>query len=309
MLRYAVYRLILLVPTLIGMSAVIFILMHNTPGSPLDPVGANRALTENEQKIIAHKYGLDKPGWQQYLIYLKNAARLDFGQSYTRRGHEVRDIISRGLKYSLTLGLIAVGVAVVLGIGLGALAAARQNGPIDYICSVLATLGVAFPNFIVGVFLIYLFVLRWHIFPHTGGLDQPVDWILPVIALSLGAMGIIARYTRSSMVEVIRSDYVRTARAKGAHERRVVTTHVLRNALIPPLTIIGPLVAAICTGSPAIETIFRIPGIGKYFADSIVARDYSMILGVVLTYGVFLAFMNLMVDLLYGVVDPRIRYS
>jgi ABC-type dipeptide/oligopeptide/nickel transport system permease component len=309
MLRYTVFRLILLIPTLIGMSLIVFILMHNTPGSPLDPVGANRALSENEQKNIAAHYGLDKPAWQQYLIYIKNAVKLDFGESYTRRGHEVRDIISRGLKYSLYLGLIAMGVAVVGGITLGAVAAARQNSPIDYICSVLATLGVAFPNFIIGVFIIYLFVLKLHWIPRTVGLTEPVDWILPTIALALGPMGIIARYTRSSMVEVIRSDYVRTARAKGAHERRVVIMHVLKNALIPPLTIIGPLVAAICTGSPAIETVFSIPGIGKYFADSIVARDYSMIVGVVLTYGVFLAFMNLVVDLLYGVVDPRIRYS
>lgn len=309
MLRYTIFRLILLIPTLIGMSLIVFILMHNTPGSPLDPVGANRALTEVEQKQIAAKYGLDKPAWQQYLIYIKNAARLDFGDSYVRRGQEVRDIIGRGLKYSLYLGLIAMGVAVVGGVTLGVVAAARQNGPIDYICSVLATLGVAFPNFIIGVFLIYLFVLKLGWIPRTGGLEKPVDWILPTIALALGPMGIISRYTRSSMVEVIRSDYVRTARAKGAHERRVVVMHVLKNALIPPLTIIGPLVAAICTGSPAIETIFRIPGIGKYFADSIVARDYSMIVGVVLTYGLFLAFMNLVVDLLYGVVDPRIRYS
>jgi ABC-type dipeptide/oligopeptide/nickel transport system permease component len=309
MLRYTIFRLILLIPTLIGMSLIVFILMHNTPGSPLDPVGANRALSENEQKTIAAHYGLDKPAWQQYLIYIKNAVKLDFGESYTRRGHEVRDIISRGLKYSLYLGLIAMGVAVVGGVTLGALAAARQNSAIDYICSVLATLGVAFPNFIIGVFIIYLFVLKLGWIPRTGGLEKPVDWILPTIALALGPLGIIARYTRSSMVEVIRSDYVRTARAKGAHERRVVIMHVLKNALIPPLTIIGPLVAAICTGSPAIETVFRIPGIGKYFADSIVARDYSMIVGVVLTYGVFLAFMNLVVDLLYGVVDPRIRYS
>jgi ABC-type dipeptide/oligopeptide/nickel transport system permease component len=309
MLRYTIFRLILLIPTLIGMSLIVFILMHNTPGSPLDPVGANRALSENEQKTIAAHYGLDKPAWQQYLIYIKNAVQLDFGESYTRRGHEVRDIISRGLKYSLYLGLIAMGVAVVGGVTLGALAAARQNSPIDYICSVLATLGVAFPNFIIGVFIIYLFVLKLGWIPRTGGLENPIDWVLPTVALALGPLGIIARYTRSSMVEVIRSDYVRTARAKGAHERRVVVMHVLKNALIPPLTIIGPLVAAICTGSPAIETVFRIPGIGKYFADSIVARDYSMIVGVVLTYGVFLAFMNLVVDLLYGVVDPRIRYS
>ncbi len=308
MLRYAIYRLIWLVPTTIGMSVIVFVLMHNTPGSPLDPVGANRALTENEQKNIAAKYGLDKPAWQQYLIYIKNASRLDFGQSYVRRGQEVRDIIGRGLKYSLYLGLIAMGVAIVGGVTLGMLAASRQNGPIDYLATLLATMGVAFPNFIIGVFLVFFFVLKLGWIPKTGGLEDPIDWVLPTVALSLGPLGIIARYVRSSMIEVIRSDYVRTARAKGASERRVLWRHVLKNGLIPPLTIIGPLIAAVCTGSPAIESVFRIPGIGKYFADSIVARDYSMILGVVLLYGVFLQFMNLFVDLLYGVVDPRIRY-
>jgi ABC-type dipeptide/oligopeptide/nickel transport system permease component len=272
-------------------------------------VGANRALTETEQKQLSQKYGLDKPGWQQYLLYVRNALRFDFGESYVKRGTEVKTLIGRGFKYTLYLGLIAMGVAILGGVTLGSLAAANQNGPIDYACTFLATLGVAFPNFIIGVFLVFLLVLKFHWFPHTGGLDEPVDWVLPTIALSLGPLGIISRYVRSSMVEVIRSDYVRTARAKGAAEGRVITRHVLRNALIPPLTIIGPLFAAIGTGSPAIEAVFRIPGIGKYFADSIVARDYTMILAVVLLYGVFLAFMNLVVDLLYGVADPRIRYS
>ena len=309
MIRYTVFRLIWMIPTILGMTLVVFIIMHNTPGSPFENIGASRALDENEQKALAAKYGLDKPLWQQYLTYLKNASRLDFGQSYVRRGQEVRDIMNRGVWTSLKLGLVAMGVAVLGGVTLGIIAAARQNGAIDYICSMLATLGVAFPNYVIAVFIIYLFVLKLNWIPRTGGFEKPIDWVLPVVALALGPMGIIARYVRSSMVEVIRSDYVRTARAKGAGERRVVIRHVLKNALIPPLTIIGPLFAAIGTGSPAIELIFRIPGIGRYFADSIVARDYSMIMAAVLSYGVFLAFMNLVVDLLYGVVDPRIRYS
>ena len=309
MIRYTLYRLLWMVPTVLGMTLIVFVIMHNTPGSPFENVGASRALTENEQKALAAKYGLDKPIWQQYLTYLKNAVRLDFGESYVRRGQEVREIIGRGIGTSLKLGLVAMAVAVLGGVTLGVLAAANQNGPVDYLCSLLATLGVAFPNYVIGVFLIYFFVLKLHWIPHTGGFEEPVDWVLPVTALSLGPLGIIARYTRASMVEVIRSDYVRTARAKGATEARVVLRHVLKNALIPPLTIIGPLFAAIGTGSPAIELIFRIPGIGRYFADSIVARDYSMIIGAVLTYGVFLAFMNLVVDLLYAAVAPRIRYT
>jgi len=309
LIRYTVLRLIWMIPVFIGMSLVVFILMHNTPGSPLDPVGGNNPLSEQEQKTIAAKYGLDKPLWQQYLLYIKNAAQFDFGQSYARRGQEVSDIIGRGVWVSLKLGAVAVAISVVGGVTLGIIAASRQNSAIDYICTFMATLGVAFPNFIIGVFVVWFFVLKLGWVPRTGGLEEPVDWILPTVALSLGPLGIISRYVRSSMVEVVRSDYVRTARAKGAREQRVMLRHVLKNGLIPPLTILGPLIAAICTGSPAIELIFRIPGIGRYFADSIVARDYTMIMAVILLYGVFLAFMNLIVDLLYGVVDPRIRYD
>ena len=309
MLRYTLFRLLWMIPTFIGMSLVVFILMHNTPGSPLDPVGANNPLTEDEQKILAAKYGLDKPLWQQYATYLKNAAQFDFGESFARRGQDVKTIIGRGIKNSLYLGILAMTVAVAGGVTLGVLAASRQNSPLDYACTVFATMGVAFPNYVIGVFLIYVFVLQLGWIPRTGGLEDPIDWVLPTIALALGPLGIIARYVRSSMVEVIRSDYVRTARAKGATEQRVMVRHVLKNGLIPPLTIIGPLVAAICTGSPAIELIFRVPGIGRYFADSIIARDYTMVMAVILLYGVFLTFMNLIVDLLYGVVDPRIRYS
>lgn len=309
MLRYALLRLLLLIPTILGMTAVIFFVMHNTPGSPFENTSASRSLTAQEQAQLEAQYGLDKPGYVQYFTYIRNALRGDFGESFARRGQEVSTIIGRGWRTSLYLGLVAMAVAIVGGGLLGMLAAARQNSPLDYICTVLATLGVAFPNYIIGVFLVYLLVLRFDIIPRTGGFDRPVDWVLPVISLSLGPMGIIARYVRSSMVEVIRSDYVRTARAKGAGERRVMVRHVLKNGLIPPLTIIGPLIAAICTGSPAIEFIFRIPGIGRYFAESIVQRDYAMILAVVLIYGIFLALMNLFVDLLYGVVDPRIRYS
>ncbi|MFN8558859.1 MAG: ABC transporter permease [Dehalococcoidia bacterium] len=309
MVRYAIFRLIWSVPTILGASVLVFVLMHQIPGSPLDPVGANNPLSEEQQRILAEKYGLDKPVWQQYVVWLRNAVRLDFGESYARRGQEVRDIMGRGIAVSLYLGLVAMAVAVIGGVTLGIVAAARQNSPVDYLCTFMATLGVAFPNFIVGVFIVWIFVLILGWIPRTGGLTEPVDWILPTIALCLSPLGIIARYTRSSMVEVIRSDYVRTARAKGADERRVMFRHVLKNGLIPPLTVIGPLVAAICTGSPAVESIFRIPGIGRYFADSIIARDYSMFMAVILTFCVFIIFMNLIVDLLYGVVDPRIRYG
>ena len=309
MLRYTLYRLLFMIPTFIGMSLVVFILMHRIPGSPFDNPGSSRALSAEQLDNINKVYGLDKPLWQQYLRYVGNLLRFDLGESYARRGQKVRDIIAREFPVSLKVGLIAVGVAVVFGLALGTLAASRQNSVLDYVVSFLSTLGIAFPNYIIGVFIVWIFVLNLKWLPHTGGLEEWRDWIAPVVALSLGPMGTIARYTRSSMIEVIRSDFVRTARAKGATEQRVMIRHVLKNGLIPPLTIIGPLFAAIGTGSPAVETVFRIPGIGKYFADSIIQRDYSMIMAIILLFGMFLAFMNLVVDLLYGVVDPRIRYS
>ncbi len=219
------------------------------------------------------------------------------------------DILKRGFPISLFLGSLAMAFAIGGGVVLGVIAAARQNGPADYFCTLLATFGVAIPNFSLAIFLVFIFVLKAHWLPHTGGWNGPDDWILPALALGLGPLGIIARYVRSSMVEVIRSDYVRTARAKGASERRVIVNHVIKNGMIPPLTIIGPLFAAIATGNFAIEYLFRVPGIGKLFVTSILARDYPMILSVILLYAVFLAVMNLVVDLLYGVVDPRIRYT
>jgi ABC-type dipeptide/oligopeptide/nickel transport system permease component len=170
-------------------------------------------------------------------------------------------------------------------------------------------LGVSLPNFVMAVVLITIFVLGLKLVPDTGGWRQPSDWILPTITLALGPLGIIARYTRSSMIDVIRSDYVRTARAKGLSGRRVILMHVLKNALIPPLTILGPIIAAVLTGSPFVEQIFRVPGMGRYFFESILARDYPVIMAVFLFFGVFLQLMNLVVDLLYGVVDPRIRFG
>jgi oligopeptide transport system permease protein len=308
MLRYILFRLGWLIPTVFAMSIVVFVIMHATPGSPLDPEGGNNPLPEEAQKNLAAKYGLDKPLWQQYVTYVTNAVRLDFGESYRRRDRAVRDIIADGFPVSLHIGAMAMAIAITGGVTLGMIAAARQNGIADYICTAIATLGVSLPNFVIAIVLIVVFVLTLHWIPRTGGWDSPVDWVLPTIALSLGPLGVISRYVRSSMIEVIRSDYVRTARAKGASEKRVVTQHVLRNALIPPLTVLGPIIAAVLTGSPAVEFIFRVPGIGRYFVESLLSRDYPMIMAVILLFGIFLSVMNLVVDVLYGVVDPRIRY-
>jgi ABC-type dipeptide/oligopeptide/nickel transport system permease component len=261
------------------------------------------------QEALAKKYGLDKPLWQQYLHYLRNIFTLDFGFSYQYQTREVRDIMATTLPVSLQLGVMAMALAILIGIPLGVIAAINQNGPVDYLCSFIATLGVAVPNFILALFLIVLLVLLVPIVPRTGGWDSPIDWVLPTLALSLGPIGIIARYTRASMVEVLRQDFIRTAYAKGLSDRQVIVRHVLKNGLIPPITILGPMFAAIGTGSPFVEKIFRVPGMGRFFVDSLIARDYPMIMAVILIYGAFLAIMNIVVDILYGVVDPRIRLA
>jgi ABC-type dipeptide/oligopeptide/nickel transport system permease component len=309
-LRYVAERLIIMIPTIFVLSIILFVMMRLTPGSPLQPLapGAN-ALDPELQKNLAKSWGLDKPIPEQYLMYLNNAIHLDFGTSYVWRGRTVIEMLEPTFLVSTELGVLALALAIVVGGALGIVAAMNQNGPWDYLCTVVAMIGVSIPNFILAVLLIVILLLGLKVIPNTGGWQHPVDWILPTVTLAMGPLSIIARYTRSSMIDVIRSDFVRTARAKGMSERRVMLDHVLKNALIPPLTILGPLVAAVLTGSPFVELIFRVPGMGRYFIQSIVARDYPMIMAVFLFYGVFLQVMNLVVDLLYGVADPRIRFG
>ena len=308
MLQYAIRRLLWLVPTLLAMALVTFIIMHATPGSPLDPVaeGANPLSPEAQKNLAAH-YGLDKPLYQQFGIFLWNALHFDFGNSFVYKSRSVAEVISTTFPISLFLGTMAFALAVVGGLSFGILAATYQNRGWDYVSVSLATVGVAIPNFVLAVFLIILFSFVIPLFP-TGGWDSWRNWVLPTVTLALGPMGIVARFTRASMLEVIRADYTRTARAKGLGERAVIFRHALKNAFIPIVTLLGPMFAAVGTGSFFVEAIFRVPGMGKFFVESMTGRDYPMIMAVVLTYGAFLALMNLVVDLAYGILDPRIRY-
>ena len=308
MLSYTLQRLLWLIPTLLAMALVTFLVMHATPGSPLDPVaeGAN-PLSPEAQKNLAEAYGLDKPLWEQFGIFVGKALRGDFGQSFVYKTRTVSEILIDAFPVSLLLGSMALVLAVTGGVTLGVLAAVYQNRSWDYVSVTVATLGVSIPNFVLAVFLIVLFSFVLPILP-TGGWNEPKDWVLPTVTLALGPMGIIARFTRSSMVEVIRSDYIRTARAKGRAEAPVILKHVLKNACIPVVTLLGPLFAAIGTGSFFVESIFRVPGMGRFFVLSMTGRDYPMIMAVILLYGVFLTLMNLAVDLVYGFIDPRIRY-
>ena len=308
MFQYAVSRVLWLVPTLLAMALVTFLVMHATPGSPLDPVaeGAN-PLSPEAQKNLAANYGLDKPLHEQFVIFIGKALHGDFGNSFVYKTRTVREILTTAFPVSLLLGTMALVLAVVIGITLGILAAAYQNRGWDYLSVTLATFGVAVPNFVLAVFLIILFSFVVPLFP-TGGWDSPRNWVLPTVTLALAPMGIIARFTRASMLDVIRADYTLTARAKGLGEAPVIFKHALKNAFIPVVTLLGPLFAAVGTGSFFVESIFRVPGMGRFFVESMTGRDYPMIMAVVLTYGAFLAVMNLVVDLLYGALDPRIRY-
>src|SRR5437762_550088 len=280
------------------MALVTFLVMHATPGSPLDPVaeGAN-PLSPEAQENLAAAYGLDKPLPQQFLIFLGKAVRGDFGTSFVYKTRTVLEILRETFPISLLLGSMALAIAIVGGLTLGILAAVYQNRMWDYVSVTLATVGVAIPNFVLAVFFIILFSFVIPLFP-TGGWDSPRNWVLPTVTLALAPMGVIARFTRASMLEVIRADFTLTARAKGLGELPVIFKHALKNAFIPIVTLLGPMFAAVGTGSFFVESIFRVPGMGRFFVLSMTGRDYPMIMAVVLTYGVFLAVMNLGRDLL-----------
>lgn len=316
MSQFILRRLFWLAPTILAISLITFLVMHATPGSPLQPTTGNaNSMPPEALANLERQYGLDKPLYQQYVLFVWRAVQFDFGTSYIYQTRTVMDILKQTFPVSLHLGIMAMAFAGFVGVPLGVMAAVKRNGVIDYIASFVAVLGVSFPNFVIGIFLIVTIVLLlpnvlgFHVIPRTGGWTEPVDWILPTIALGLQPLGILARYTRSAMIEVLNQDFVRTAQAKGLAERRVIIGHVLKNGLIPPLTIAGPMFAAVATGSFFVESVFRVPGMGRFFVESMITRDYPLIMAVILLYGVFLAIMNILVDVLYGVIDPRIRLS
>jgi ABC-type dipeptide/oligopeptide/nickel transport system permease component len=312
MARWLLIRVLWLIPTVLAMAAVTFVIMQATPGSPF-MLGNMDRVTPEVRDRLEEMYGLNDPKIVQFGRYVSNSLRGDFGESYVWRGQEVRDIIARTFPVSLHLGTMAIIVAVTIGMSLGILAAVNQNGLLDYFSITLAILFYSMPNFVMGFLLLLLFAV-W--LPDAGidlgfnvsGWNSPIDWVLPTIALAAAPLATLARYTRSSMVEVIRSDYVRTARAKGLTEQKVITKHVLKNALIPVVTLIGPIFAAIGTGTFFVEQVFNVPGMGKFYVESMQSKDQPMIMAVTLVYGVFLATMNVVVDVVYGFIDPRIRY-
>jgi len=304
MLTYILQRLLWLVPVLIVVAAITFTLMHLVPGGPWD---SNRRLPPAAEENLNRRYGLDKPLPEQFVDYLGDLAQGDLGVSYRALNRPVRDIIWDGARVSFTLGLLALIAAVGVGVPLGMMAALRPNTRVDYLSVGFVSIGASMPAFVTGMLLLVVFSAELHWLP-TAGWGSPKQAIMPVIALSILPAAYIARVTRASMLEVLQQDYIRTARAKGLREQAIVLRHVVRNGLIPVLTVIGPVAAALVTGSFIVESLFAIPGIGRSFVTSIGARDYGVIMGTTLFYTIIVVIFNLIVDVLYVFVDPRIRY-
>lgn len=334
MLEYTLRRILWVIPVIIAVSAVTFFLMYRAPGGPWD---REKTLPVATVKALDQKFGLDRPLWvnpqavadlraegvtnpitlatafidSRFLNYMTGVFRFDLGPSYASKGAEsVQELIARKFPVSLRLGIVAIIFSVVVGVPLGVIAALRQNSWVDYLSLGTSTLGISVPTFVSGLLLL-LFLSRTFSF---SPIRSPEDWegfstayLLPGLVLGLGTMAYIARLTRTSMLEIKRQDFVRTARAKGLSSRNVVSAHMLRNALIPIVTILGPAAADLVTGSIIIESIFGAPGLGREFVESISKRDYSVIMGTAIFYAVLVAIANVLVDLSYGLVDPRIR--
>jgi ABC-type dipeptide/oligopeptide/nickel transport system permease component len=304
--RYVLLRVAGLIPVLFVISIITFVLMHEVPGGPWKY--GQRPFSDEQIAALKARYGLDKPLAEQYLTWFSGVLRLDLGFSFKHPDETVIGLIARTWPTTIQLGLMALLVAFSIGIPLGIIAALNQNTWIDYVATLLSILGFVTPHFVLGILFILIFALALQWVP-TGGWDEPRQWILPTLAYSLAPMATIARYTRASVVEVIRADYIRTARAKGLQERTVVSRHVLKNALIPMITVFGPIIPDLITGSIFIESIFRVPGLGKFWVTSTFDRDYPMIIGLTLVWTVLIAVTYLITDVLYMYVDPRVHYT
>jgi oligopeptide transport system permease protein len=311
---YVIRRLLWMIPVVFFVIVITFALMHSAAGSPWDKEGG-RQLSQVIVDNLNKKYGLDKPVFQQFLLYLWNVLHFDFGLSFQYQGKSVTQLIAEGFPYTATIGVLAFLLIVPVGVGLGVIAALRQNSRVDYMTMGFATFAASFPNFVVGALMVVLFsVLAYkatggNFFLPAGGFALDDHLIMPVITLALLPTAYTARLTRASTLETIRQDYIRTAWAKGLPERLVVIRHILKNSLIPVVTTLGPTFAFLVTGSVIVETVFNIPGIGRAFVVAVTSRDYPMILGTTVLFSVIIAVANLVVDVLYVFIDPRVRLT
>ena len=305
MINYLARRILWIIPVLFAVSIITFFLMHAVPGGPWD---AEKRLPASVQARLNAQYGLDKPLYEQYIQWAGGFVTGDLGPSYRSRDRRVNDIIGDGIGVTFQLGVMAFALSVLVGIPLGIIAALGHNRWPDYLSTSISIIGIATPSFVLAILLIVVFSIGLGWFP-TGGWKGPQYWVLPTVALAGFPIAVIARYTRASMLEVTRKDYIRTAQSKGIGGRDVVTRHMIRNALIPVVTILGPTLAFLVTGSFIIETIFSVPGIGRFYVSAISQRDYSLLMAMTILYAFTVAFLNVVVDVLYAYIDPRIRYS
>lgn len=305
MAKYLIKRIAMAILTIWAVVTITFFLMHSVPGNPFRQEGK---MPPNVYENLQKKYGLDKPLHEQYLIYLSNLLRGDFGDSMKSQVETVNDMIARGFPVSAYLGIEALLIAVMIGPTLGALAALYQNKLPDYISMIVAIIGISVPSFIMGTILIQ-FVAKNIAFLPIGGWGEFKHTILPAIAMSLMPMAYLARLMRSSMLEVLNQDYIKTAKSKGLKKTAIIFKHAIRNAILPLVSVLGTLISNLLVGSFVIEKIFGIPGLGSFFTKSIMNRDYTLIMGTTIFYSIILVIMLLIVDIVYMLVDPRIKLT
>ncbi len=302
--QYLIKKALFSILTLFIVITLVFFMLRAIPGGPFT---REKPLPEATRERLEEAYGLNEPLWKQYFMYMGNLLKGDLGPSFRKPQYTVNELLSTGIPQTAKVGGLAVVLIVTLGIPLGVVSALKSNSTIDYGVMVLATIGITVPSFVIGsLFILLAQNIEW--IP-VGGLDKPISFVGPVVALSGYSLAFVTRLTRSSMLEVLRQDYIRTARANGLSEFKVIFKHALKNGLIPVITYIGPMVAALMTGSFVVERIFVINGIGRFFTDSIGARDYTLVIGVTIFYAAFYIIMVFLVDLIYSLVDPRIRLS
>jgi oligopeptide transport system permease protein len=307
MLRFALLRLLWAIPTLLLVIVLAFLMVHAAPGGPFD---AERALPPEIEANIARAYHLDEPLPQQFVRYLGGVLRGDFGPSYRYRDYSVSELIGRAIPVSMKLGVLAMALAVLVGVSFGTLAALRQNSVLDRLTMGLAMTGISIPVFVIAPLFILFFAVKLQWLPASwSGSTSAWRFLLPVIALALPQIAYIARLTRASMIEVLGSDFIRTARAQGLGTAAIIRYHAMKPAMLPVLSYMGPAIAAILTGSVVVEEIFGIPGVGQFFVRGALNRDYTLVLGIVIFYAALVILLNLIVDVLYGFLDPRIRHQ
>ncbi|HPD99657.1 MAG TPA: ABC transporter permease [Bacillota bacterium] len=302
--RYIIKKTLFSILTLLIVVTLVFFMLRAIPGGPFT---REKPLPEATRERLEEAYGLNEPLLVQYFTYMGNLFTGDLGPSFRKPAYTVNELLATGIPQTAQIGLIAVIFIIVLGIPLGVISALKSNSAVDYGVMIIATIGITVPSFVIGsLFILLAQKVSW--IP-VGGLSTPIAYVGPVVALGGYSLAFVARLTRSSMLEVLRQDYIRTARAKGLPESKVIFKHALKNSLIPVITYVGPMIAALMTGSFVVERIFVINGIGKYFTESIGNRDYTLVIGVTLFYAVFYIIMVLLVDLAYSLIDPRIRMT